>query len=50
MEDENLKLTIGGGEISKVRSATYLGMSISINGIEDEINIKRGQKVGVKAQ
>lgn len=45
-----MKLTIGGGEIIKVRSATYLGMTISSNGIGDELNIARGQKSAVKAR
>lgn len=50
VEDKNQKLVMGGEDISKVLSATYVGMSLSRKGINDEINVKRGSKAAVKAR
>lgn len=42
-QNDNIRLYIRGGEISKTISATYLGMTLRINGINDTHNHKRGE-------
>lgn len=44
LENENIKLYITGRVIKKGRSAVYLGMTMTSNGITENNNVNRGNK------
>lgn len=50
VEDDNIKLYIGGGEIAKTLAATYLGVSLTSRGISDEMYVQRGVKAVRRAK
>lgn len=47
--NDDIKLFIGGGEINKATSATYLGMMLTTNGLREDMNVKRSTEVIQKA-
>lgn len=48
--DPKIKCTIGGGEMAKATSASYLGMTLTTEGIVEKLNIERAGKAIQGAQ
>lgn len=49
VKNENIRLYIGGGKLKKDTSATYLGLTMTTNGLCDQINKRRGRNAIQKA-